>query len=141
VISTTPSPTTTVPADAQHSELRQRFDQFVGESMFGQMLKSMRDTLSKPAYFHGGRAEEVFQSQLDQLLVGEISKASASQISDPMFELFTANLGNRRDASELSDYVAQEEELNQKLDQVDDAIQKQDQQSKSLSASQMPLPI
>lgn len=87
------------PAEAKVSEpqldksgdpkkLRETFDQFVGESFYGQLLKSMRQTTDKPAYFHGGRAEEVFQGQLDQQLVTHISEASASQVSGPMFELF-----------------------------------------------------
>ena len=79
------------PDDAKdNSKLRETFDQFVGESLFTQMIKSMRSTVSKPAYFHGGRAEEVFQSQLDQKLAEEITKASADKFSEPMFELFMA---------------------------------------------------
>jgi peptidoglycan hydrolase FlgJ len=68
--------------------LREAFQDFVGQTLFGQMLSSMRSTVGKPAYFHGGRGEEVFQQQLDQLLVEEISEASASTVADPMFELF-----------------------------------------------------
>ena len=49
-------------------ELRETFQQFVGEAFFGQLMKAMRSSVGKPAYFHGGRAEEVFQGQLDQLL-------------------------------------------------------------------------
>lgn len=77
--------------DAAGGELRQRFDAFVGETFYGQLLKSMRSTQGKPAYFHGGRAEEVFQSQLDQTLASELTKASAEQFTGPMFELFTLN--------------------------------------------------
>lgn len=69
-------------------ELRGRFDQFVGETFFGQMLKTMRQSLGKPAYFHGGRGEEVFQAQLDQTMVEKISEASADTFTNPMFELF-----------------------------------------------------
>ncbi len=68
--------------------LREAFRDFVGQTMFGQMLQSMRTTVGKPAYFHGGRGEEVFQQQLDQLLVEKISDSSASTVADPMFELF-----------------------------------------------------
>lgn len=68
--------------------LREAFDDFVGQSLFGQMLASMRKTVEKPAYFHGGRGEEVFQGQLDQMLTEELSDASAEQITGPMFELF-----------------------------------------------------
>lgn len=75
----------------QSPELQQAFNDFVGQTFFSHLLKSMRQTVDRPAYFHGGRAEEVFQSQLDQLLVEKISDASASTFSEPMFELFTMN--------------------------------------------------
>lgn len=70
-------------------ELREAFDQFVGQTLFGQMLSSMRKTVGKPAYFHGGRAEEIFTQQLDQVLSEKIAKASADTLTGPMFELFT----------------------------------------------------
>jgi Rod binding domain-containing protein len=66
-------------------EVRDTFRQFVGEAFFGQMLKSLRSTQGKPAYFHGGHAEEVFQGQLDQMMSEKMTEASADQIADPMF--------------------------------------------------------
>ena len=69
-------------------ELREAFGQFVGETFFGQMLSAMRKTVGKDPYFHGGRAEEMFQSQLDQVMAEEMSKASAESFTGPMFELF-----------------------------------------------------
>lgn len=69
-------------------ELRQAFQRFVGETFYGQMLGAMRKTVGKPAYFHGGRAEEIFQGQLDQVLGEQLAKASAAQLADPMFQLF-----------------------------------------------------
>ena len=69
-------------------ELRGAFQSFVGQTLFGQLLKAMRKTLGKPAYFHGGRAEEIFQQQLDQVLAEKISDASAEKFSGPMFDLF-----------------------------------------------------
>ena len=74
--------------NAEEGELRKQFDQFVGETLFSQMLKSMRKTLGKPAYFHGGRAEDVFTQQLDQILAQEIGNSSAEKFSEPMFEQF-----------------------------------------------------
>ena len=74
--------------DPHNLETRAAFREFVGETVFGQMLSSMRKTVDKPAYFHGGRAEEVFQGQLDQELAREVTKASADRLADPMFELF-----------------------------------------------------
>jgi len=75
-----------LPADvAAAKEVRRAFDQFVGEAFFAQMIKAMRTSVGKPAYFHGGRAEEVFQGQLDERLAHELSNASAKQLTDPMF--------------------------------------------------------
>ena len=71
---------------AKTGELHEKFTQFVGEAFYGQMLKSMRDTVGKPAYFYGGHAEKVFQGQLDQTMAEHLTKASASTFADPMFE-------------------------------------------------------
>lgn len=71
------------------SELREAFDNFVGQTFFQQMLSAMRKTIDKPAYFHGGRAEEVFQGQLDQVLSEHMTKASAADFTDPLFELYS----------------------------------------------------
>ena len=79
-------------------QLRQAFDQFVGETFFTQMLKSMRKSVGKPAYFHGGRAEEMFQSQLDQVLAEKMTAASAEQFTGPMFEQFTRQNAAHRPA-------------------------------------------
>ncbi|MCG8649238.1 MAG: rod-binding protein [Pirellulales bacterium] len=74
------------PADA---ELKEKFTEFVGQTLFGSMLASMRKTVGKPAYMHGGRTEEVFQQQLDQKIVEELTEASADSIAQPMYDLFT----------------------------------------------------
>jgi len=79
----------TIDSDAEPKDpLREAFRDFVGQTLFGQMMSSMRSTVGKPAYFHGGRAEEVFSEQLDQVMVERITEASASSVADPMFELF-----------------------------------------------------
>lgn len=70
------------------SELKEKFTEFVGQTLFGSMLASMRKTLGKPAYMHGGRTEEVFQQQLDQVIVEDLTEASADSIASPMFDLF-----------------------------------------------------
>ncbi len=68
--------------------VKEAFQDFVGQTFFSQMLNAMRKTVGKPAYFHGGRAEEVFQGQLDQVLAEKLSDASADSFAGPMFELF-----------------------------------------------------
>ncbi len=69
-------------------ELWDKFKEFVGNTLFGQTLASMRKTQEKPAYFHGGQTEEIFQQQLDQHLVEHITEASADRYIRPMFEHF-----------------------------------------------------
>ncbi|EAQ82413.1 rod-binding protein [Blastopirellula marina] len=109
MVTSAPANLTSAAPAAQQSELREKFDQFVGESLFGQMLKSMRKSVGKPAYFHGGRGEEVFQSQLDQLLVEKLSEASAQELSGPMFEQFMtqSNLSPESNASSTSNETSQ----------------------------------
>ncbi len=94
LVSTTPmtSPTasTKVPSKSNDNPaLRKEFDKFVGETFYGQMLHSMRQTLGTPAYFHGGQAEEIFTQQLDQILSSKLSAANADKLTGPMYELFT----------------------------------------------------
>lgn len=77
-----------LPAPDDDAELRKAFNSFVGQVFFGQMLKAMRKTVGKPAYFHGGPAEEIFQQQLDQILGEKLAEVSGNQFSDPMLDLF-----------------------------------------------------
>jgi len=66
--------------------LRQAFDNFVGNALYGQMLAAMRKSQRKPAYFHGGRTEEIFQQQLDHELVGRLTSAQGGQLAEAMYE-------------------------------------------------------
>jgi flagellar protein FlgJ len=75
-------------ADKASPELREAFTSFVGQTFYSQLLSSMRKSVDKPAYFHGGRVEEVFQGHLDQTLAEDMTKATADQFAGPMFELF-----------------------------------------------------
>jgi flagellar protein FlgJ len=70
------------------SELHKAFTDFVGQTLFGRLIASMRATQQEPAYMHGGQAEKIFQGQLDQVLAEEMTKSSADTIADPMYELF-----------------------------------------------------
>lgn len=69
-------------------QLKEAFSDFVGQTFFAEMIKAVRSTQQPSAYFHGGRAEEIFQGQFDQVLTEKLSDASSEKIADPMFELF-----------------------------------------------------
>jgi len=77
-------------AKAAAPQFREAFTDFVGQTFFGELLKQMRATVDKPAFFHGGLGEDIFQSQLDQILVERMTEASGSSFSGPMFELLMA---------------------------------------------------
>ncbi len=65
------------------------FQDFVAGTFYKMMLKSLRSTEQKPAYFHGGRAEEIFKGQLDQTIAEDLAKEHGAAFSDPLFQVFT----------------------------------------------------
>jgi hypothetical protein len=78
-------------AGSDKPELQKAFEDFVGQTFYSQMLSSMRKTVGKPAYFHGGQAEEIFKGQLDQVLAEKLSDSTAENFARPMYELFNLN--------------------------------------------------
>lgn len=78
----------TQPVRPGDEETKQQFQEILGELLFGQLLKSMRRTVDKPAYFHGGRAEEVFTQQLDQVLAQNMSRSVGEQFLGPMYDFW-----------------------------------------------------
>jgi peptidoglycan hydrolase FlgJ len=74
------------PDFGQKDELREKFTQFFGETFYGQMIKSLRSSVGKPAYFYGGRAEEAFQSLLDQKLSEHLTESTADRFAGPLFD-------------------------------------------------------
>jgi Rod binding domain-containing protein len=73
--------------------LHSTFTQFVGQTFFGQMIKSMRTTVGHAAYFNGGQGEKIFQSQLDQTFAEQMTKASADRFAEPLFHQQFPNAG------------------------------------------------
>lgn len=79
-----PSPTST-PHDPL-SKLRDAVDRTVGSVFYGTLLKTMRDSPLKGTIGHGGRGEEIFQNQLDQLFVERAGNARAYDLNQTIFE-------------------------------------------------------
>ena len=78
---------------ADEKKFREVLHQFVGQTLFGQMLKSMRETQEKNPFFHGGQSEEIYQSMLDMQLTDQLTKSSSRTLSEPMYKLMTAPKG------------------------------------------------
>lgn len=86
-----PTTDSRLPANGRDTpELHKAFTDFVGQTFFGELVKQMRATVDKPAFFHGGMGEDIFQTQLDQIMVERMSDVSAATFSDPMYQLMMA---------------------------------------------------
>ena len=70
------------------SELRSAFQESVGGLFYGQMIKAMRSGVGKPAYIHGGQAEEMFQTQMDQQVAQDLAKEHAGGFVEELFQRF-----------------------------------------------------
>ena len=69
-------------------EVREKFQDFVAGTFFKQMFKALRKSQGQPAYFHGGQAEEMFQSQLDQQVAEDVARTHGAPLSDSLFEAY-----------------------------------------------------
>ncbi len=88
-------------------ELKKAFSQFVGETFYGTMLKSMRQTVSEPAYFHGGQAEELFQGRLDQQISADMASANGKDFASALFKnQFPIEAALLRDAGQQPNLLA-----------------------------------
>lgn len=67
---------------------REAFDKFVGGTFYRQMLSEMQKSVGKPAFFHGGQAEEMFRSELNSQLADKMAESSGKQLTGSMYELF-----------------------------------------------------
>ena len=81
------------PANHDDQQFRELLHKFIGQTMFGMMLSSMRATQSENPLFHGGRAEEIYQGLLDMELTAQLSQASSRTLSEPMYQLMRAPRG------------------------------------------------
>ena len=76
--------------DSNDQQFRELLHQFIGQTFIGQMLKSMRATQEENPFFHGGRAEEIYQGLLDMELTDQLTQATSKTLSEPMYKLMRA---------------------------------------------------
>lgn len=67
-------------------ELRTATNKVIGSVFLGPMLQSARKTSLKGDYGHGGRGEEVFQAQLDQVLLERTGGAADNSLGQVLFD-------------------------------------------------------
>lgn len=91
--------TNCVPSN-EELQLRVIFQDFVDGTFYKQLLKSLHQFHDMPAYFHGGQAENIFQSQLDQQVAEDLVCNQGAVLSDPLFTVFSRNLSAKLDSKQ-----------------------------------------
>lgn len=85
--------------DAVKNNLRETVNQVMGSVFYGPLLASARNTALKSEVGHGGRGEDVFKAQLDQILAERAGGAAHEDVGDVLYRRFeaaalrTANMG------------------------------------------------
>lgn len=69
-------------------ELREKFQELVAGTFLQLLLRSLRKTVGESKLVHGGRAEEIFRSQLDQTVATELARTHGSEWTEGLFEQF-----------------------------------------------------
>jgi Rod binding domain-containing protein len=72
-------------------DMKSTFQDFVAGSFYQEMMKCVRKMHGKPAYLYGGKAEEVFQGQLDQQVSQDLAHSHGNQFADSLFQAFMQN--------------------------------------------------
>ncbi|HOA73504.1 MAG TPA: rod-binding protein [Phycisphaerae bacterium] len=79
------------PADRRqvNAEVRRLVDEFVGVTFFAPMLKTAHNSVLKGKYGHGGRGEEIFQSQLDLEFARNMGRGVRNSLADELYRRLT----------------------------------------------------
>lgn len=75
-------------ASSEPSELHAAFQDTVGSLFYGEMIKAMRSGVGKPAYIHGGQAEEMFQAQMDQEVAANFARSHGAPLVEKLYQRF-----------------------------------------------------
>lgn len=72
-----------------NGHLRRIVGEFVGNVFYGTLLRQMDQSTIKGKYMHGGRGEEVFQSQLHMEYAKRLGRAPGDPIADRIYDAMT----------------------------------------------------
>ncbi|MEE9243806.1 MAG: hypothetical protein V3U55_07200 [Mycobacterium sp.] len=78
------------PRDSSRSatQLRRTINEVIGSVFFGPLMRAMRNSAIKGTVGHGGRGEEIFRAQLDQILTERAGASTHYPLSDVLFDRF-----------------------------------------------------
>lgn len=69
-------------ADPARARLSEAADRIVGSIFYGTLLKALRSSSLGGEYGHGGRGEDIFQAQLDQVFAEEAGRSRSYSLSE-----------------------------------------------------------
>lgn len=83
-------PATKVQSTVQRDldRLREVSGRVMGSVFFGTLLKTMRNSTLKGAYGHGGRGEEVFAAQLDEIFAERMGTTDSLGLTRALYDRF-----------------------------------------------------
>ncbi len=71
------------------SRLLTTIDQAMGTVFYGPVLRAARNSSLKGEVGHGGKGEDVFQNQLDQILAERVGQATHHGLNETLFDRFS----------------------------------------------------
>lgn len=88
--------------------LRTTVNEVVGSVFFAPMLRSLRNSSLTGTFGHGGRGEEVFQAQLDQILAERAGKGARNSLSQTIVDRFARAAAAQAKADERDEPARQD---------------------------------
>jgi len=76
------------PRDRALGRLRETVDQVLGSVFYGPLLRGVRSSSLKGSVGHGGRGEDIFQAQLDQIFAERAGQAGSGGLGDTLYDRF-----------------------------------------------------
>jgi Rod binding domain-containing protein len=76
------------PPTAETVDAEQAFQEFYAGTFYRLMLKALRESQGEMAYFDGGQAERIFQSQLDEQIVQNLSEHHGRELAAPLYQQY-----------------------------------------------------
>lgn len=76
------------PQAPRDAEVKEVFQEFAAGTFYREMLGSLRKGVGKPAYFHGGQAEEIFRAEMDRYIIDDLAAKHGEGFAAPLYETF-----------------------------------------------------
>jgi|GEM_PF-4155303 len=90
-------------ADKDPKLMKQAFQQFVGETLFRELVKTMREgTQQTNLMGEDSPASKMFQSQLDETLTQQLAATAGKPLSESLYEQFSLQLNDGAKAPKAS---------------------------------------